>query len=598
MATESDTDTDVLASAFSRVQPTCTSIPAPTSFLAGSLRSRRRKRPTRQGWPRSSSRVTRQTRQHARTAREATGFTVFGGVALNYSVGGINPHAVVETARQGGKVVWMPTIGARHFIANSTNATQLRAAIPKNVRGLTATTNGQLKRPVHMILDTVAEHDMVLASGHLAPHETIILFTEAVNRGIRRLIVNHPLAPFVAMGDDDMKTLADLGAYIEFTPQLSIPERARAIRMLGIEQCFIATDGGNVKRPPPVESFLEFIVGLYNEGFTEAELRHLSVTVPAEVLGLHEATEATANASAREFRLNDGATRRVEHHPQRHTYKGGAVTVRVTSSRTARSPRSKFPAITLAISVAIAACGGDDDAGSPTTDGGTAETAAPATDGGTDETAAPTTDGGTDETTAPTTDGGTDETTAPTTDSGAWDEVVAAAREEGKLVLGTGSGPGFELFAEAAKDAMSEYFDVEYTLIRGGDWVARVLAEQGAGQYLWDVHVGPGNNKYTVLAPAGGLDSTRDFMESLPEDNRQDADWRGGFDFFDDAEGGSFVHMVGITRTVGINRDFEGAGPNPGTGGPSRSAVVRSDRNVRTHGRQRGRPRADLVRGP
>jgi ABC-type Fe3+ transport system substrate-binding protein len=196
-----------------------------------------------------------------------------------------------------------------------------------------------------------------------------------------------------------------------------------------------------------------------------------------------------------------------------------------------------FSVIVLATTVALAACGGDDDddAGSPATSGPAGETAPPATSGGTGDTA------------------------TPGTGDADWNAVIEAAKEEGTLVLGTGAGPGFELFAEAVKEAMAPYFDVETTLMRGGDWVSRVLAEQGAGQYLWDVHVGPGNNKYTALAPAGGLDNTREFMESLPPDNREDADWRGGFSFYDDAEGGSFVHQVGLSNTVGINRDVEGA---------------------------------------
>jgi len=38
------------------------------------------------------------TAARAQTAREITGFPVFGGVALNYPVGGLNEYAVLETA--------------------------------------------------------------------------------------------------------------------------------------------------------------------------------------------------------------------------------------------------------------------------------------------------------------------------------------------------------------------------------------------------------------------------------------------------------------------------------------------------------------------
>jgi Family of unknown function (DUF6282) len=49
----------------------------------------------------------------AETASRATGFPIFGGVALDSPLGGVNHHAVVETARRGDKIVWMrrPALG-------------------------------------------------------------------------------------------------------------------------------------------------------------------------------------------------------------------------------------------------------------------------------------------------------------------------------------------------------------------------------------------------------------------------------------------------------------------------------------------------------
>src|SRR4030067_494350 len=37
---------------------------------------------------------------------------VFGGIALNETVGGLNPRSVVSALRTGAKVVWMPTVDA------------------------------------------------------------------------------------------------------------------------------------------------------------------------------------------------------------------------------------------------------------------------------------------------------------------------------------------------------------------------------------------------------------------------------------------------------------------------------------------------------
>lgn len=227
------------------------------------------------------------TSARAAEAAERTGFRVFGGVALNYSVGGLNPYAVIESARQGGRVVWFPTLGARHFVGNAHLAGMLKNGIPPGVAGLTIlTADGELKPEVSDILDVIAENDLVMCSGHIAPEETDVLLPAAHARGIRRLVVTHPQAPFVGMGEGDMSTLGEVGAYLEFTPQLSVAERAALIRSVGVAHCFISTDGGTVTRPAPVHGLRDYIAGLSDEGFSAEELHYMTVAVPSYLLGL------------------------------------------------------------------------------------------------------------------------------------------------------------------------------------------------------------------------------------------------------------------------------------------------------------------------
>lgn len=140
----------------------------------------------------------------------------------------------------------------------------------------------------------------------------------------------------------------------------------------------------------------------------------------------------------------------------------------------------------------------------------------------------------------------------------AWDSVVEAAREEGNLVLATHGGPGYEKFGAAVQEAMADYFDVEVTTIRGSDFAPRVLSEQAAGQYLWDVHVGPGSNKFTALRPANALEPIRPVLESLPEENRRDELWNGGFDFYDSNDGSSFIFELALSDAMMVNRDVVG----------------------------------------
>ncbi len=229
------------------------------------------------------------TSARAEMVRDATGFPVFGGVVLNYPVGGLNPHAVVETGRQGGRCVWMPTIAARNFVAHGDMAPMLQAAIPRGVRGLVATQGGRLLPSVHRILDAVAEHDLMLTSGHLTADEVILMFEEAVSRGIHRLAVNHVEWELMGLARADIRALTGLGAFMEITKVGAIERRAALIREIGVEHCFLATDGGPVGDPAPVDILHQSIVGLQRLGFSKEELRYMSAEVPAYLLRLEGA---------------------------------------------------------------------------------------------------------------------------------------------------------------------------------------------------------------------------------------------------------------------------------------------------------------------
>ena len=232
------------------------------------------------------------TSARAEMAAEIAQFPVYGAVVLNYAVGGLNEYAVLETARQGGRIVWMPTIGARHFIQHAGNAPMLMRAIPPGVSVLIISQDGiHLDPPVVRILELMAEHGLVLATGHLEPRESGILVEAAVSRGIKRIIVTHPHEAFVSMPTDDVRHLAGLGAFIEFTDNSPFEQRVAMMRAVGTEHCFISTDGGTVEKPSPVVRLTDYLNALLEAGFSDAEVQHMSASVPAYLLGLDGASE-------------------------------------------------------------------------------------------------------------------------------------------------------------------------------------------------------------------------------------------------------------------------------------------------------------------
>src|SRR5438093_12932568 len=50
--------------------------------------------------------------------RTFPGINVYGGIALNNSVGGLNPVAVDIAGRLGNKVVWLPTVDSANELEN------------------------------------------------------------------------------------------------------------------------------------------------------------------------------------------------------------------------------------------------------------------------------------------------------------------------------------------------------------------------------------------------------------------------------------------------------------------------------------------------
>jgi hypothetical protein len=87
----------------------------------------------------------------------------------------------------------------------------------------------------------------------------------------------------------DIKELVRLGAYVEITKMGPIEKRAELIRYVGVEHCYLATDGGPVTDPAPVDLLYQTVTGLAELGFTAEELRYLSAEVPSYLLGLEGA---------------------------------------------------------------------------------------------------------------------------------------------------------------------------------------------------------------------------------------------------------------------------------------------------------------------
>ena len=77
------------------------------------------------------------TADRAQMAQFVTGFPVFGGVALNWQVGGLNKYAVECAAKLGAKQVWMPTTHAANYLKYVDHVPMFAKAMPKDMKGIT-----------------------------------------------------------------------------------------------------------------------------------------------------------------------------------------------------------------------------------------------------------------------------------------------------------------------------------------------------------------------------------------------------------------------------------------------------------------------------
>ena len=207
------------------------------------------------------------------------GLRVFGAIALNRSVGGINPDAVQVAADLGAQVVWMPTFTADF---------RLREQGGGGIR--VADDEGKLCAGVHEALEIIAANDMTLASGHISPAEAIALFEAASNQGVRRMIATHPDGIATL---DEQRRMISLGAYPEYTFLACMPARARrtprqfaeTLRRLGVGNCVVATDFGQWMNPPPAEGMRMAIAALLDAGMSDDEVAALVKRNPAQLLG-------------------------------------------------------------------------------------------------------------------------------------------------------------------------------------------------------------------------------------------------------------------------------------------------------------------------
>jgi hypothetical protein len=142
------------------------------------------------------------------------------------------------------------------------------------------------------VLALVAEHGMVLATGHVASHEIQVVVDAALEQGVRDIVVTHPDYPAQSLPIADQVELAAKGALIErcfttpYTGKCTWEQWLEGTRAVGPERTVLSSDLGQVANPPVEDGLPLMAERLLVAGFTEAEVKTMAVENTRRVAGV------------------------------------------------------------------------------------------------------------------------------------------------------------------------------------------------------------------------------------------------------------------------------------------------------------------------
>jgi hypothetical protein len=215
-------------------------------------------------------------------------FSVFGGVVLNWAVGGLNPIAVETSAKLGAKIIWLPSHDSAHHMR-----------VLEEGEGIEVLDgNGKVLPELIEIMDIVRRYDIILDLCHTSTKERMVITEEAAKRGLSKILLTHPQWNVNRMSVEQMVEISKMGAYIGLFLYSAFPhfnnpvcdrrEVLEIIEKVGIAKCVMATDFGSMLNPPPVEGMKLYIRLLLAMGVTAADIRTMLVENSTRLLGLRK----------------------------------------------------------------------------------------------------------------------------------------------------------------------------------------------------------------------------------------------------------------------------------------------------------------------
>jgi len=137
-----------------------------------------------------------------------------------------------------------------------------------------------------------------------------------------------------------------------------------------------------------------------------------------------------------------------------------------------------------------------------------------------------------------------------------WDELIAAARQEGKLVIGAPPAPDLRL---ALPSRFKERFGIEMEYLafppNQGEFISRIIRERDAGLVTVDAFVGGSQSIYTIAYPSGIMAPIK--PQLIHPEALDVTKWAPGRVWFKDREDMYFMQILNqIGGQIVVNAEY------------------------------------------
>lgn len=222
------------------------------------------------------------------------GLEVFGSIIMNRLLGEwVNAYAAEQALKTTGnhcRCIWMPTQDAAYQCAREKRG--------KGIPVLDA--SGRVLPEVVRVMEICAQADIIFATGHSSPAESLTLARKAREIGVGKFVATHVNSLIWTMTPDQIRHITDLGGFVELcvlplfwgqgTAMPQFPAMSEAafadFARIAPERTFISTDMGQAGLPSPLEGMRSAIQSLLKAGLSRAQVDTMTKTNPAKLIGL------------------------------------------------------------------------------------------------------------------------------------------------------------------------------------------------------------------------------------------------------------------------------------------------------------------------